>query len=203
MITKDICIFALGYAKKVYKEHVKIGSLEFLLVDLPNPIDGKEMQLLAIAGSNDGWDWFWNVTLFSWAKIKLGAYFAAKRIHKSKHFRDLRDFSKPLIVTGHSRAGASAPAFFKMFCSQEHDYLVFFNPCPSVRRTMSDEERTLNNAIAFRNKHDIVDKAGILNFGHWYCETVDQPKDQGNVIDDHVLNQWDDRIEEYFGKIEV
>jgi len=42
--------------------------------------DGKYIQVLAIAGSNDSWDWIANAWLASYDGIKIGAYLSANMI---------------------------------------------------------------------------------------------------------------------------
>jgi len=193
MITKEMCQEALKYSKLVYKKKIDIGMDEFLLIDF------KDYQVLSFEGSNGFWDWFWNFTLFSKEKMKLGGVKSAERVFNHTKYKVLRFLHKPLRVTGHSRGGVIAPIFFKKYCDQERDSLIVFNPPPGVRKSMSKEGKKLKNSIAFRNKHDIVDKAGELSFDHWNYEKVCfQPENQGNIVDDHILDQWDERIEEYF-----
>lgn len=178
VFNNSISNIALKYAKAVYKKHIDLGSTEYMLTDLPF------CQVLAITGSNEKIDWLLNFILLSWKDIKLPAYLAARRLHKIMVYE--RDLTKPLLVTGHSKGGTTAPAYFYLYCNPDNDYLVYFNPCPGVK----GHKHLGVNSIKYCNLHDIVHYAGSISLNHWKCKTVYNHKDEGNIKENHSLDQW-------------
>lgn len=164
--------------KDVYYRHVDLGTTEFNVSWASN---GKEfIQVLAIAGSNERKDWLINFNLCSWKGIKYGAYAAAHEI--MQYFN--RDFGCKLLVTGHSKAGATAIAFKRLFNA---DYCVAFAPARSLRYWTN---REMENTTIFVDPDDPVHQVGFLSFGHPKCKRIDLPNNyEGlHVMDHHIDN---------------
>jgi len=140
----------------------------------------KPIQVLAIAGTNDLMDWFWNLCLLSKNGIKYGAVVAAERILES--FR--RVPGVPLLVCGHSKSTGTA-AYLSSTLSAEH--CVMFCPIKCYR-----ESTYLPNGIIFLDRDDLVPKVGWSRFVLPSCKTIYLPSDKKwyNIkgkIQDHGL----------------
>lgn len=176
-IASECCIQA-------YKENIDLGTTEFNvnMVEYKNEM----LQVLSIPGTNEFLDWVENFKLWSRKGIKISAYNAANKINKT--FKP--DPKMKLMVTGHSKGGATAIAYKKLFGA---DYCVSFCPARSLRYCSN---RFMNNTVIFIDKDDIVPKLGFLNFGHPLCDRVYLPNDFiGFKISDHFMNHIDNFIE--------
>ena len=176
---------ALKYATEVYQDNIDLGTTEFRITK--TEYNGETINIIAIAGSNELLDWWKNFMLFSWKGFKLAAYQAAKQIFNSKQYAKMP--KRKLLITGHSKAGATVPAFLKIFGGT---WGIAFNPAPSMRRWTN---RKINNLTLFIHKNDPVSMAGIINFGHPICETFYAEKGKGYDVSNHLISLWDRYIE--------
>jgi len=160
-----------------YVNHVDLGTTEYL-ARVVN-YKGMAVHILAIAGTNEWQDWIKNIDLRSRNGIKKDAYDAAHEIHAV--FKPMRGVQ--LIVTGHSRGGAAAIAYKKLFGA---DYCIAFCPARCLRYTIN---RYMENTTIFMDPDDIVPKLGFLNFGHPLCHWVYLPDDfPGLEISNHFID---------------
>jgi len=151
--------------------------------------DGKLIQFIAIAGTNDITDWLWNIALVSWDGVKLASYYSAKRI--IKRFERMPDYK--LLVCGHSKSGPTAMYIGKKL---KADYCVGFNPAPGFRK----KEKLANTCIV-TDPDDIVHKMGRLNFNQPDCEKIEMPNDHRGIdLSDHSI---DNAIEYFKQKVSI
>jgi hypothetical protein len=134
------------------------------------------VQCIAIAGSNQPTDWLWNVCMASWDGVKLASYFSAKRILKKYE----RVTNLPLMVCGHSKAGATAVYLAQLLNA---DYCISFNPAPGFRT-----RRKVKNTLLVLDPNDIVHHLGKINFKQPDCEIYELPDDKkGYDLKDHKI----------------
>ena len=177
--------------KKVYKKNIDLGTTEFDIFTYPDHVGGG-IQILAIAGTNELKDWGKNFNLWSKKGIKKSAYDAAIEIFGSDYFKDNRARSLPLIVTGHSKAGATAIAFNKLpdirYSALGSAYCIAFAPARCLRYWAN---RKMENATIFTDPDDPVSFFGRLNFGHPKCKTFKSSNNYfGFKVSDHYIDSW-------------
>lgn len=181
----QIYLEAAKHCKDVYKNNYDLGTTEFNLRHVK--INDKKFQILSIAGTNERKDWYKNINLTSKKGIKKAAYDAAMEIRKSDFFNTYVTLQCPLIVTGHSKAGATAIAFHKSFSAQ-CDICIAFAPARSLRYWTN---RNMNNTTIFTDPNDPVSWVGRLNFGHPICKHIKADNDHiGFNINDHSIDNW-------------
>lgn len=177
MSDKELYKIASAACLDVYGENIDLGTTEFSsrLVSYNNFV----LQVLAIAGTNEVADWLKNIDMFSEKGIKKPALDAATEIHRN--FKRMRKV--PLLVTGHSKAGATAIAYMRMFGA---DHCIAFCPARSLRYWAG---RKMENTTIFIDPNDPVPKAGLLSFGHPICDRVILPRDHiGIRVSDHFMS---------------
>lgn len=185
----DLYRLAGGMCAEAYTNRVDLGTTEYLSRIVDNK--GQAVQMLAIPGTDEPLDWIKNFDMRSRHGIKKAAFDAANEI--KKHFKPVLGI--PLVVTGHSKGGATALAYTRMFHA---DYCVAFCPARCFRYTI---KRYLKNATIFMDPDDIVPKIGFLNFGHPYCEWIYLPDDfQGIKISDHFMDHINEFLTNYESK---
>ena len=163
----------------VYKNNTDLGTTEFR--HAIKTINGRRYQVLAIAGTNEWKDWLININLFSRKGIKYGAYKAAKDINeKLRRYKGL-----PLLVCGHSKAGATAIAFKRLFGAE---YCIAFAPARSIRPWAKKE---MENTVLFIDPDDIVSKLAFISFTHPICTVIKAREDHDFYsIGDHKMKHW-------------
>ena len=143
--------------------------------------DHKQIQVLAIAGTNDLMDWFWNLCLLSKQGVKLGAYKSAQRI--------LRSFERlpgvPLCIACHSRSGPTGIHLQEVL---QAEYCIAFCSARGFR-----EKKENKNTTMFQDLDDLVPKLGWSRFHHRQTKKIPLPKDKKwyNIkgkIQDHGMN---------------
>ena len=173
---------AAGTCSEVYKNNPAIqdlGTTEFMLSN--GSWTGRPVQILAIAGTNEIKDWRINLNLFSQQGIKIGAFKAAHEIHSK--FK--RDKDVPLLVCGHSKAGATAIAYKRLF---DADYCIAFAPARCLRYWA---DREMENTTIFIDPDDPVSTLGFLSFGHPQCDRIYAKNDHlGLSVKDHFMDNW-------------
>lgn len=164
---KKISLIAARACQAAYKKNKKIGSTNYKYS--LKIIRHKCYVVVAIVGTNDLLDWFWNLCPITKDGVKYGSYLSARRIRV-----DLREwlFSLPMIITGHSKAGPTAAYFKKKYC-RESDHSIIFSPAPGFLKS-----EPLTNSIIFRDKDDLVPWLGAIRFKHPVCEVEFLPKDK-------------------------
>lgn len=174
--------------KEVYESNIDLGTTEFNLNLVYE--NGITHQILSIAGTNEKKDWLKNINLSSKKGIKRPAFDAAGEIMASKAFNKNRIVDIPLIVTGHSKAGATAIAFHKLY----HDrmigssYCVAFAPARCLRYWIN---RKMKNTFIFTDPDDPVSFVGRISFG--LPKAVHYKADNnyfGFKVDDHKIEHW-------------
>jgi len=182
---KELCKIAANYIKDVYEfghfDFYNVGSTEWIDTIADVEYKGEPLQILAIGGSDEMIDWFWNAALASWDGVKICSYLSARRIKK----RFSRVKGVPLLVTGHSKSGPTALYWKEKYGA---DYCVAFCPARGFRKDVKLDDTTI-----FIDPDDVVPKLGALNFKHPKCEIVKLPDDPGLRISDHSI----DHIIEY------
>ncbi len=159
----------------VYQDNIDLGTTEYKLKTMV------DIQVLAIAGTNELADWGKNFNLFSWKGIKYPAYKSAKEIHDQVKDK----ITKPLLVTGHSKAGATAIAYKRLFTGS---WCVAFAPARSLRYW---SDRKMQNTTLFIDPDDPVSKAGFISFGHPQCKIIEAEDDHlGLHVADHFMGNW-------------
>ncbi len=172
---KNLYKIAARACQDVYHDNTDLGTTEYKL-----EIMG-DIQVLAIAGTNELADWGKNFNLLSWKGIKYPAYKSAKEIHDQVKNK----ITKPLLVTGHSKAGPTAIAYKKLFTSS---WCVAFAPARSLRYWT---DRKMANTTLFIDPDDPVSQVGFISFGHPECEIIKAKDDHlGFYVDDHFMNNW-------------
>lgn len=162
-------------AERVYKTNTDLGTVEY---SLTNGLLGEDCQVLAITGSNEWRDWFLNLDLRSKDGIKRSSWSAAHQIHKA--IKGKRDNSLPLYTTGHSKGGATAIAYHKLFGSA---HTMAFCPARSLKK--ADSFRNLTTVI---DPDDPVPMMGYLTFKQPKCRTLKLRDDHwGTSAGDHVM----------------
>lgn len=169
--------------KKAYRYNINIGSTEYNFIYTP------ELQILAIPGTNELLDWFWNFMLYAKEGVKRCSHLSAQRIHEQ--IKQYIIPTIPLMVTGHSKAGPTAVWYKYKYGA---DYCVAFCPAPGFRRWKAKEMGHQKNTLLVLDPDDFVINAGRLNFTHPDAKTITLPKDKkwfdiAGRIADHDLNQ--------------
>jgi hypothetical protein len=173
----EIYKIAAKACSDVYDQNTDIGTTEYSV----SYDSDSNIQILAIAGTNEPEDMLININMFSRKGIKYGAYKAAWDIMSV--FRWRGDCKR--MVTGHSKAGPTAIAFKRLFGA---DYCVAFSPARSLRYW---SKRKMENTTIFIDPDDIVPKLGFFSFGHPKCKTIKAKNDHiGISIDDHGMDHW-------------
>lgn len=189
---KELFMLAKHGAKTVYKIHFKIWTTEFSITN-HRLKSGEFIQRLSIGGTKGLLDWIPNILLFSYKGYKIGDFWSAVRIARSKEFKKYRNPACRLLISGHSRGGGSAVVYMHRYGDKHRDWCVAFNACPSLRRTIN---RLIPNTYMFYNAYDIISNAGIVNFGHPLTKKYKNKEDLGNQSNNHNLDQWDKFISE-------
>lgn len=163
----------------VYNRNVDLGTTEYY--SEIKWYNGKQIQALSIAGTNEKEDWLKNISLWSEKGIKKVAVQAATEI--KNHFVRLPDI--PLLVCGHSKAGPTAIAYKRLFGA---DWCVAFAPARSLRYWTN---RTMRNTTIFVDPDDPVSKVGFLSFGHPKCRIITAKNNHvGISVGDHFMDNW-------------
>ncbi|MBT4288915.1 MAG: hypothetical protein HOD92_16435 [Deltaproteobacteria bacterium] len=176
---KELYKIAAKACADVYLDNFDLGSTEYKL----SIVKYKKIyiQVLAIAGTNEARDWLKNINPWSTNGIKAVAAMAAKEI-KSGFMREL---GCKLLVCGHSKAGATAIAYKKLF---KADWCIAFAPARSLRYWMN---RKMENTTLFIDPDDPVSKAGFIGFGHPKCKVIKAKNDHvGLNVKDHFMCNW-------------
>lgn len=175
--------------KEVYEKNIDLGTTEFdlsfLYID-----DLIAFQVLSIAGTNELKDWGKNLNLFSKDGIKRPSFDAATEIMASKEFHSKRAISVPLIVTGHSKAGATAIAFHRIYRKRwvGSSYCVAFAPARCLRYWIN---RKMENTFIFTDPDDPVSFLGRISFGHPICKHFKSDNNHfGFKVSDHHIDNW-------------
>ena len=184
---KKLYKLAADAATRVYQRCVDIGTTEY---DLSvHSLNGRLVQVLAFAGTNETKDWFSNLNLLSKRGIKASAFNAALEVHKAIQSKLKANIE--LIVTGHSKGAAEAIAYAKLF---KVDYCVAFCPARCLR-PWSDLE--MPDTTIFIDPDDVVPKLAFVTFKHPRCERVILHNDVfGLSIKDHFMSHINKYIEE-------
>jgi len=176
---KNLYKIAAKACQDVYNDNVDMGTVEYKLRFAK--YKGKPIQILSIAGTNEVGDWWANINLWSTKGIKSGAYKAACKIHEQVKLK----LKFPLLVTGHSKAGATAIAYKKLF---KADWCIAFAPARCLRHWT---DRKMRNTTLFIDPDDVVSKAGFISFGHPDCKIIKAEDDHFLIsIKDHFMDNW-------------
>lgn len=177
-----------------------IGSTEW--ANTVVEYQGRHLQVLAIAGTNEPIDWFWNLLLFSWDGVKIGSYLAAnlifsgtwgrfERIRKLLRLKSgpgFKHLAMPLLIACHSKSGPTGLYFKRKFGA---DYCVAFCPARGFRKPVRMENTTI-----LIDLDDPVPMLGYLSFDHPDCERIDLPDDPGMSVSDHFMTHIDEYLKE-------
>lgn len=176
---KNLYKIAAKSCQNVYQDNTDLGTIEFKLGVAK--FKNKIIQVLAIAGTNELGDWWANINLWSKKGIKKGAYDAAVKIHEQIQHK----IKYPLLVCGHSKAGATAIAYKRLFTSS---WCVAFAPARSLRYW---SDRKMQNTTIFIDPDDPVSKAGFISFGHPDCKIIEAKDDHAGLhVADHFMKNW-------------
>lgn len=187
MIGTDIFKLAGKLCEEAYtsNDRVDLGTTEYLARVIE--YHGFAAQALTIPGTDEPLDWIKNFDLRSIRGIKRSAYEEAEEIHGV--FKPMKGVK--LFVFGHSKGGAAALAYSKIYGA---DYCVAFCPARCFRYTI---DRHIKNATIFMDHNDIVPKLGRFTFGHPICNWLYLPDDfPGIKISDHFM----DHVNEFLDK---
>lgn len=152
-------------ANNVYADNTDLGTVEFKLTMVS--FRACRLQVLAFAGTNEVGDWVSNFSLWSSQGIKQSAFNAATTVHSVVSLEP----GVPLIVTGHSKGGAEAIAYHKLFGAT---WCVAFCPARCLRYWC---RKTMYDTTIFIDPDDPVPKLACLSFRHPICNTVYLPDD--------------------------
>lgn len=163
--------------KKAYTTRTDLGTTEYLLDSFE--YDGITWQAILIPGTDELLDWPKNLDLHSLDGMKRASVEAAKEIRCD--LLGKIDYERPVIVAGHSKGGATALCYHKMY---DTDFCISF--CPA--RCFTDETH-LENCVVFIDKDDPVPKLGSLHFRLPECPTIELPDDHiGLKVSDHFMD---------------
>ena len=179
-IASDLC-------NRAYDENIDLGTTEYLstIVSYQN----MALQVLAIPGTNELKDWLKNLNPLSSNGIKSSAVESAELLHRKMN----RVKKIPLLVTGHSKGGAAAIAYKKLF---DADYCIAFCPARSLRY---NTDRKMENTTIFIDRDDPVPFLGFIGFGHPICERHYLPKDFiGFRVQEHLMRNVRNFIKEKY-----
>ena len=187
---KNLYKIAVGFLKKAYESPAN-NYKSTCWSSFTTIYNKEEIQVLAIPGTNDYKDWFWNILLLQKNGIKYGAYVSVQRILKSF----IRKPNMKLLITCHSKSGPTG-IYLQEILNAE--YCVAFEPVKGFI-----EEKSNSNTIIFIDSDDIVPKLGWSRFYHRIAYTVYLPKDKKwyNIkgkIQDHMI----DHISEFIDNME-
>jgi hypothetical protein len=170
--------------KNSYTDNIDLGTTEFNLSSIWHH---KEIiQVLSIPGTNEMRDWIKNFDLRSTEGIKKHAQEAAREIVAHPKFHKKRNNRLRLVVNGHSKGGAEAIAFNKLF---KPSYCTAFAPAPCLK---PKSDRKMLNCTVFIDPDDIVHKlGGYIFFRQPICETIKAEDNHfGKHIGDHFMKNW-------------
>lgn len=185
---KEMLLLCAVQCHAVYKKNIDLGTTEFDLNTFE--VDSKVVQVLSIAGTNEPGDWIKNLDLRSKKGIKLSAYRAAQQIMSNHLFFKKRDVQIPLIVTGHSKAGATAIAFHKLYNKRMigSSHCVAFAPARCLRYW---NRRKMDNTYIFTDPDDPVSFFGRISFGLPKCRHYKAANNHfGFKVADHDILNW-------------
>jgi len=186
IVERELHKIAAKACKDVYARHISLGTTEYY--SSIAEYDGKAVQVLAIAGTNELTDWGINFNLTSWKGIKYGAYKAAIKLNKVFD----RNKELPLLVCGHSKSGPTAVAYKRLFEEEQPIYCVAFAPARGLRPWVN---RKMSNIIIFVDPDDLVDKVAFISFKQPDCEKIKLPNDhKGFYFKDHSMDNFEDFV---------
>jgi len=180
-----------------------IGSTEWASTIIEH--QGERVQILAIGGSNELVDWFWNLFPGSWDGVKIYSYLSAhlidsgtwgdfewlrkglgairKIVVKGRH-EAIPQFSRvpgiPLLVAAHSKSGPTGVYFKHKFGA---DLCIAFCPARGFSKPVS-----LSDTVMYIDPDDPVPKLGKKRFDHPECQVVTLPNEPGWKIGDHFID---------------
>lgn len=183
-MTEKLYEIAVDAIEDVYRgKNINIGSTEWAVTE--KEIDGENWQILAVGGTNEPIDWFWNFAMFSWQGLKAGCLLSVKRIMK----RFKRKPGYKLLIAVHSKSG---PTGAELHLRLDADFGVSYCPAPGHRKAIE-----LKNFVIFNDPDDKVTELGSISFKHPKCSVVTLPDDPGWwIIGNHFLKH----IKEYLIK---
>lgn len=183
-MNEKLYITALNAIENVYSgKNINIGSTEYAVTEIT--IDDENWQVLAIGGTNEPIDWFWNFVLISWHGLKLGCLLSVTRIMK----RFKRKSGYKLLIAVHSKSGPTGAELCKRLNAECG---ISYCPAPGHRKAIE-----VPNLIIFNDPDDKITDLGKINFKHPKCKVVMLPDDPGWwIISDHFLKH----IREYLIK---
>jgi len=175
---KNLYLIAAKAIQAAYKNNRDLGTTEYQYKI--TMYRGKPLMVLAIPGTNELADWWENLNLWSTKGVKSSAYQAAMDIHNH-----CPRFTVDILVCGHSKGGAEAIAFNKLFLPK---YCVAFAPARSLRPWT---DKAMDNCTIFLDPDDIVSKLACVSFRHPTCKTIQALDDHcGISISDHLMGRW-------------
>ena len=183
-MNKELYQIAVENCESVYKKNTDLGTTEFNTSYAS--FGNSYIQILSIAGTNEPMDWVKNLNIWSKRGIKKSAYNSAHEINQ--HFE--REIKYKLLVTGHSKAGATAIAYKKLFGAE---YCIAFAPARSLRYWSN---RKMNNTTIFIDPDDPVSKVGFISFGHPACKIITGDDHVGLDLSDHSIGHWIEFVEQ-------
>ncbi len=179
---KELIKIGYDYSVKVYKKNTDIKTTEYRFDVIT--YQNKPLQVLSIAGTNEFWDWIKNLNIRSKYGVKKVSYEAAKVVYDQ--IKGVVDTDVPLLATGHSKGGATALVYKKIFGA---DYCIAF--CPA--RCMKTEEY-MENTVMVIDPDDLVPKLGWSLFELPICERIFLTNNFGWSISSHFLVNMKDFI---------
>ena len=216
---KKLHLKAAYGVKSVYAGNChNIGSTEWASTIVNH--GGVKFQLLAVGGTDEFIDWFWNLLLFSWDGVKICSYLSAHMIHSGtwgdfewirKAFghavavvrricrvlrcRPLKGHTKVPVFTREPGLPLVVAVHSKsgptgMYWKRKFGADLCLAFCPA--RGFRNEF-FLAGTIMYVDPDDPVPQLAKISFRHPKCEVVTLPDDPGWRIRDHPI----DHIIEY------
>lgn len=162
----------------VYEQNIDLGTTEYTFETIT--FEGAKFHLLAFTGTNEFKDWFANLNPLSWCGIKRSAAKAATEVYKQIHNK----IKYPIIVTGHSKAGAEAIAYKRLYGAR---YCVAYSPARSLKSSAKQE---MHATWCFIDPDDPVSKF-FRFFRHPVCYKLYGEDDPEWLdISDHAMRNW-------------
>ncbi len=188
-MNNELYKIALDACKQVYKHNIDLGTTEYMYSR--SEYLNKPLQVIAVAGTNEGLDWVKNLDVRDIQGIKRSGVTAANEMLGDLNWKRWIDPNIPILITGHSKGTATAVAYMKLYGA---DYCVLFNP---VRCLSRSRDNTMKNTTMFLDKEDVVSKLAWLSFKLPKCKIIKKPRDARpwwDIKTNHGLSSWNEII---------
>ena len=187
--TKELYQIAVNAEIDVYKNNIDLGTTEFKVTE--DRYKGDNLNILAIAGSNEREDWLKNFNLLSRGGFKKVGVDAVEDIRGKVVLYRIKMYQEPLLIVTHSKSGVTGAVLADYFHGCPWVHVVCFAPAPSVFVFGKKKKIYYGNMTRFIDPDDIVPKAGWPLFVQPRCNEIVLPNNKiGYDLSDHKLSNY-------------